>query len=227
MGFKLNCTLIFLIFLVASLQIYFIFTHNNLITAAVASNENSKFLAKEISSSQENSRVDMFAHTEEYHWDHVPLTYNLDSCKDTFEGKIAIDIEDAFDFISERMENSMTFKKAEEGEKADITFICDIGAIKTKRDRGILTGRIIDAEAVSYYGEGNIFAPGEIYIYSTYECLGDRPTLIIHEILHLLGLEHNTRPSYPNDIMNPYIGENCEADILDKDMNYLMGIYGK
>lgn len=166
---------------------------------------------------------DLFSHTNELHWSHMPITYNYDECITTFNGKMKKDIENALAFISDRTDNAITFKKIDSSE-ADIIFICDIGGIrKAGRKPGFLTY----AEALPYvYKTANVYDKGEIYIYSSYECLGKRPTLIIHEVLHLFGLEHNVNPSYSWDIMHPYERVNCDADILDKDIEYLKEIYG-
>jgi len=168
---------------------------------------------------------DQFPNTYDFHWDHMPITYNADSCSKTFEGKMMKDIQNSFIFISNRTDNLITFQEYSMETEADITFICDIGGIETKRNR-IDLGWITEAEAIPYeYPGTNIFAPSEIYIYATHECLGERPILIIHEILHLFNLEHNINPSHTGDIMHPYLSDNCDADILEKDIDYLKSIY--
>ncbi len=168
---------------------------------------------------------DQFPNTNEFHWDHMPITYDIDSCRKTFGGRMMKDIENSFIFISNRTDNVILFEEYSSGIEADITFICDIGGIETNNFRGDGTF-VTEAEAAIYeYPGTNIFAPSEIYIYATYDCLGERPTLIIHEILHLFNLEHNVNPSYSDDIMHPYLSDNCNRDILEKDVDYLKNVY--
>ena len=157
----------------------------------------------------------------------MPITYNLDFCKNIFEGKLANDIENTLKYISDNTENIINFEEVDLNVKPDITYICDIGAIKTKRSRGHGPNSlsITQAESEIYTYEGtNFYAPSKIYIYSTYDCLGERPTLIIHETLHLFGLEHKS-PYKIKDIMQPFVSDNCNLKIIDSDINYLKDIY--
>lgn len=174
----------------------------------------------------QQSPIDRFA-TSDLHWDHMPITYNVDSCADTFEGKLAKDIDKALFFITSRTEGAVSFEKAQEGSEADITYICDIGALETKNARGQESGFITEAEAVPFTYQGtSIYAPSEIYIYATYPCLGKNiPATIVHETLHMLGLKHNTNPSNPGDVMQPYLSQRCDLDIQQKDVDYLREIY--
>lgn len=170
----------------------------------------------------QQSPIDPFA-SSQLHWDHMPLTYNSDSCQGTFEGKISSDIDKALAFIEART-GVVSFEKT--SGKADITYICDIGAVESRRARGQELGFITEAEAVPFTFQDNRFAPSQIYIYATYPCLGkDRPVTVIHETLHLLGLDHNVNPSYSDDIMQPYVSQRCDLDMREEDIDYLRDIY--
>lgn len=169
---------------------------------------------------------DSFDGAEEHHWDHMPITYKYPTCLETFDGRIALDIESAVYYFSKKTDFLITFERIDDSRKADIEFVCDIGAVETRRNRAHSNGEITEAEAVINFETPLIFAPGKIYIYSTYPCIGQRPTMVLHELGHMFDLRHNVRPSYSNDIMHPYVNDNCDADFLDKDVEYLKEIYG-
>lgn len=170
----------------------------------------------------ESASLDPFSDSDQYHWDHMPITYNSDSCQGVFDGRMSEDIENALGFIEQRTNNSIRFEKT--SENADITYVCDIGGIRTSEGGD---GYYTYAKSIPRIYEGsNIYAPGQITIYSSYDCLGKRPTLVIHETLHMFGLDHNVNPSYTGDIMHPFLSSSCNADIIQSDMDYLLDIYG-
>ena len=96
--------------LVVTLLIYAFFFSGKI--AGLAVSEGPEVILEEKESVLENNDVAIdFLKSEEYHWDHMPITYNSDSCKNTFKGKISEDIENSFYFISDRTDNSITFKE--------------------------------------------------------------------------------------------------------------------
>ena len=162
-------------------------------------------------------------YTEEPHWSHMPLTWDASNCIETFQGKMYKDIIEAMNFIENRTNKIITFEQSK-SEEADITFTCDIGGVR----RGEFEiGFYTEADALlSSINDTNVFGQGSVYIYSTHECLGKRPVLIIHEILHLFGIEH-ADGSNSRDIMNEFDNGRCDNDITQKDMSYLIKLYDK
>ncbi|MEK6883215.1 MAG: matrixin family metalloprotease [Nanoarchaeota archaeon] len=159
-------------------------------------------------------------------WDHMPLTYSYnEQCASYYNGNYPLEIKKTLDYITEKTDNSITFQKVE--NNADINFICQINNENFMRN--LNDERYITAEAVSESNEKtNIFNNGTIYIYSTKNCLGKRPVVLIHETLHLLGLEHSETFKIGNgqskDIMLD-MNTNCFADITEKDTKHLKKIY--
>ena len=78
--------------------------------------------------------------------------------------------------------------------------------------------------------ESQTYTNGTIYIYSTKLCLGQKPITLIHETLHVLGLDHSAKFGFgegqSNDIMSD-VNTNCYADITQEEIDFLKGIYSK
>ena len=172
---------------------------------------------------------DQFPNTSEMHWSHMPLTYTTKNCDSFFRGKYFGDIENALKYIENKTDNVVKFKKFYLG-KADITFICEIKNNNLKfspptNETPYKT--FINAQAQPYFSPANpkLFTKGEVKIYSTKKCLGQKPVVLIHETLHLLDLQHTPNNStHIRDIMHPE-NSNCYADISQKEIDYLKSIY--
>lgn len=166
---------------------------------------------------EDYAEEDMFPSTVELHWDHMPLTYNYYNCSQSNVDRII----KATDFITNRTEG-ITFRFINnQTEIPDISFIC---MNERKMEYGDKYVTNIFAEAVPYVYKGlNVYAPSQILIYSINSCPYGRPTTEIHEILHLLGLQH-PKYAYEDDIMNlEHIG--CTTDITEEELGYLKSIY--
>lgn len=171
----------------------------------------------DIESAQQFGKEDMFSNTTELHWTHMPLIYNYYNCSQSYIDKIT----EATEFITNRTE-SITFRFVKNQlEIPDISFICVDNRKIEYTNRNVIN---IMAEAAPYiYEELNIYAPSQVFIYSISSCSYGRPTTEIHEILHLLGLQH-PKYAYEDDIMNPkHVG--CKADITEEELKYLKSIY--
>jgi len=158
--------------------------------------------------------LDPYSNTTEMHWDHMPLTYSHLNCTEKHTDRTI----QAMEFLENRTSNILSFKALDlqKSNESDITFVCyEIG------NNDLAVG-----EAIPYfYNNTKIYAPSKINIYKPSHCIDRRPTIEIHEILHLFGLKHvEAKDSTWDDIMNPY-ATRCTADISEKDMNYLLEIY--
>ncbi|MEK6881821.1 MAG: hypothetical protein AABY22_19540, partial [Nanoarchaeota archaeon] len=124
----------------------------------------------------------------------MPLTYTTENCETHFNGKYLEDINNALKYIENKTDEKVTFKKSFI-EKADITFICEIDNNNLKfsppTDETPYKTFINAESQISFSPVNqNLFSSGEVYIYSTKRCLGQKPIVLIHETLHLLGLDH-------------------------------------
>ena len=110
----------------------------------------------------------------------------------------------------------------------DIEYICDINNNVLKKVTGDAT-KFVNAEAtlLAYNAFPNIYSHGTVSVYSTKKCLGMKPVVLIHETLHLFGLQHTPNTyEYIADIMHPQ-NTNCYANISQEEINFLKSIYGK
>ena len=158
---------------------------------------------------------DSFSDNDKLHWNHMPLSYNYNQeCAEHFYGRYPEEIAKALNYITEKTNGSARFVKTE-GD-ADIFYNCDFSNAK-KIGYGETTAR------ANYNYEGNVYTDATIDIYAAKLCLGKgRPTTLIHETLHLFGLDHSDDVK---DVM--YDKEvNCLSEISQKDIDYLVGIYG-
>ncbi|MCR4284801.1 MAG: hypothetical protein NUV97_02015 [archaeon] len=177
------------------------------------------FYSDKVSVGEVNNFVDegsiaLRFNTSEPHWDHMPLTYNWNEECGEWNGNFTNKIRTALQEISNVTEGVITFEKLSLIEP-DIMFICDASQYYSK---GLI---IAEAESFSY---GNIFAPSKVYIYGSGECK-NRPTTIIHEVLHLFGIGHTEKTEENlQDIMfeKKY---DCKAYISNETIDYLKGIY--
>ncbi len=186
---------------------------------------------------QDTTENDVFSHTKELHWNHMPLTYNYDEeCEFKLmlqngshikmrDEEIIGQIERGLDFITKRTNSAITFKKVND-EIPDIKYICDSSnrrdyfSVILPDDHTVTIG---EAQIYTYQGT-NIFAPGEVYLIGLGKegCTDTKPIIVIHETLHMLGLEHR---NYVGDIMHRTIREDCKAEISKKHLDYLWNIY--
>ena len=150
-----------------------------------------------------------------------------EACKTRMNGAFEKDINSAVEFIINRTDGIITFKKINEGQP-DIFFICE---------------NKLSAPSIDFYGHnsydtiaeaeihtnGNNYVSSVIYIYQSNPCIRKKPVITVHEILHLFGLNHPTEtPIWKYDIMKDYISEDdsCDHEITKKDLDYLKNIYG-
>ncbi|MBU2577154.1 MAG: hypothetical protein KKF50_05545 [Nanoarchaeota archaeon] len=192
------------------------------------------------------SDEDPFSDTSEMHWDHMPLTWAYETTDRKYDSPCNQDwfnrkINEALDFITNETLGAVTFEK-NSSSTPDIFFVCDTELQPFRGD-----GYETIAEAfISYYEGSNIYAPGEVVLYDPTVCENALPGPLIHEVLHLLGLEHpmgedfwdacggkkwcnyNNKTIYLDeyrwDVMAPMVRE-CDARTSDKDKEYLIGIY--
>ena len=163
------------------------------------------------------SENDIFSNTNETHWNHMPLTYNFYNCFQTDINRII----KATDFITNRT-GSITFK-FENIETPDISFIC-MSEREIEHSNRYSTETFGEAVPYVYADYPNIYASSEILIFPVTTCPYARPVTEIHEILHLLGLQHPNY-AYEDDIMNAeHVG--CNTDITEDELKYLKNIYG-
>lgn len=155
------------------------------------------------------------------YWDHMPLTYRLeDECITRLNGIFEEDILDALNFITQRTDGIIRFERVDDGTEADITYICS-----EKH-----AGEISIAEARPYLYSDGTYAPGEVYFYSAYDCMGERSIVMIHETLHMLGLDHNSK-TRDWDVMREFyysqtqLVDSCDRDIIPEDINFLKETY--
>ncbi|PIN93785.1 hypothetical protein COU54_01560 [Candidatus Pacearchaeota archaeon CG10_big_fil_rev_8_21_14_0_10_31_24] len=158
--------------------------------------------------------LDPYSNTTEMHWDHLPLTYSHLNCTEKQTNRTL----QAMEFLNNRTSDILAFipLDIEKFNKSDITFVC--------HETG--SNELAIGEAIPhFYNNTLIYAPSQINIYKPSHCIGRRPTIEIHELLHLFGLGHvEAKESTWKDIMNPY-ATRCEADISEKDLTYLLNIY--
>lgn len=184
--------------------------------------------------------ADAFSHTNETHWSHMPLTYNYDEeCEfkltllnGTYikikDEEVIGQIERGLEFINERTNGAITFKKIGE-EFPDIMYVCDLSNRKDYTNDfefvpEYYTEELLGEAQIYTYSNTNLFAPGEVYLIRLGEevCADTKPIIVIHETLHMLGLEHR---NYLGDIMHPTIREDCKAEISKNHIDYLWSIY--
>ncbi len=153
--------------------------------------------------------VDEFPDSEEFHWPHMPLLYSFDNCSDVQ----LIRLNQAMDYIKDKT-GFLSFEESD--SNYDILFECS----SEQMDRGFIAGEA----KLNYYVDTNLYAPSSVFIYYSQHCINRRPTIEIHEIMHVFGLGHSEEDDW-NNVMNPY-ATRCEAEISDSDLEYLSGIYG-
>jgi len=182
---------------------------------------------------------DKFSHTNELHWGHMPITYGYDTeCKYTstlIEGKSVriIDeefisrIESGLKFITEETNQAVRFIKVEEDENPDIFYVCNVGN-KLERFTDYDYFRVPNhllGEAHSFINENtSVYAPGYILMggIDDLECSTNKPIIVIHETLHMLGIKHSTNIQ---DIMYAQYKKECSSDLSKEDINFLWDIY--
>jgi len=90
---------------------------------------------------------------------------------------------------------------------------------------------IAEAEPTYYVGSKE-YTSGNVYFYRAYDCMGERPVVMILVILHMFGLEHAKNTTSWDVMREYYYGEEwgttdqCKQDITERDINYLKEIYG-
>jgi len=144
--------LVFLtIFLAISIVVHLITPNDNSLTEDTISEEQDReefgiegeiFLKKD-ETYQNTIENDIFSHTKELHWSHMPLTYNYD---EECEFKLMLQngsyvkmqdeviigqIEKGLEFITKKTNGAITFKIVNE-EIPDIMYICDLSTLLLK-----------------------------------------------------------------------------------------------
>ena len=190
---------------------------------------------------EDNSYInlDQFSHTSEYHWDHMPITYGYEeecefsltlvnsSYRKVRDEKFISRVEDGLKFITDETNGAITFKEVGFFEEPDISYVCNNnGQYGDYIDAGgYVYWNIPEGLAhLSSYKGTNIFAPGYINLIGLddLDCETDKPIIVIHETLHMFGIEHST---YSKDIMNMYYKRDCFSDISKEDIINLWNIY--
>lgn len=178
---------------------------------------------------------DDYSHTNQTHWSHMPLTYNYNkNCSDFSKingtGRFVVKIENGLKYIVNETNGAINFEYKNSSE-VDIMFYCDF---TKETETYFLYNPYVDfiqsdisayAEPY-YYEESNLFTSSEIHFVRTDSCPADKiPVVVIHEVGHLLGLEHNMNPARTFDIMNPFQQDCNKARFLKSDLEYLWEIY--
>ncbi len=158
----------------------------------------------------EVKNLDLFQSVSEKHWNHMPLTYTIDTnCSGRQRDLVLL----AFQKIEEETDAVVSFEGAvgypdylincrelEYAKDTDLT----LGDAKYKTD-DYNTSIIISAE-INFYGQGMVCGTGY-------------PALELHEILHTFDFGHNPLVS---SILNPYAAESSkDCDVTEMDNEYV------
>lgn len=182
---------------------------------------------------------DFFSHTDQFHWPHMPITYSYDTeCefKIIYENGSSLKVRDesvlgqiekGLTFIAQRTNGAITFKEITRDKNPDIYYICDSSNRNDYLENSNFLpyySQTLGEAQPNYYIGTNLFAPGEVYLIRLGKeiCAQTRPIIVIHETLHMLGLEHR---NFIHDIMHPSIRDDCNLDISKRDLDYLWSIY--
>jgi hypothetical protein len=152
---------------------------------------------------------DLFPDSKSMHWPNMPIKYTIANCTDYRLNRIGL----ALEYIS----NETEVISFQESSDYDIEIIC----INEQKDRGYVAGEAV----LNYYVGTRIYAPSQVYIYHSNHCMNRRPTIEIHEVLHVFGLNHSLESEW-GDIMNPYT-TGCEAELSLEDSLHLKETYSE
>jgi len=169
-----------------------------------------KIIARTTRTGLENLGIEDDFNTEEFHWPHLPVTFNYENCSRWQIKRI----EKALEYIENRTE-VLSFKRAD--SKEDILFVCS----KERKNNGSTLAESLP----SIYIGTKLYAPSTIMIYPSYYCINQRPIVEIHEVMHLFGLEHAPANDSKN-IMNPYVTR-CDAELSQQDIKKIREIYSR
>lgn len=184
-------------------------------------------------SSSNNSNGDLYSnysltagdngYTQALPTENTIVTYSLINCSEPAKVKA----EYAFDYIEDISDNQIKFRA--NSNNPDLNYICLLNLGYDNYYETIsgetweVTEQIYGEALVESYGKGNV--KGTIYRYTSDDCRQlIKPVTEIHEILHVLGLEH-AKEYNPNNIMNSY-PINCDASIFIDDLIFLANTYG-
>jgi hypothetical protein len=156
----------------------------------------------------QNQVVDKYSKSKEMHWPNLPLKFQFQNCTDYQTNRLNV----AMEYISAKIK-AISFQSS--NDSFDLVFVCS----QEQKDRGFVAG---EAE-LNYYVGTSLFAPSKVYIYHAQHCVGRRPTIEIHELMHVFGVNHSSLSDW-NDLMNPYTTR-CEADISLDTVDYLDSVY--
>ncbi len=194
-------------------------------------NLNNDYAEQESVLSQNTQVKDYFPDVIERHWPQIPITYDYNQeCIDWWEGRWLNKISLALGEISNTTNNSISFLKIDSSEfdsqnTPDIMFLCN--NTQPHSDATQLSSTYAIAEAQAFYWPSvNLYAPSKVYIHTPRGCY-DRPAILMHEVLHLIGLKHTPKTNeYARDIMFPK-SVDCNSQISEKDIEFLKNIYTK
>lgn len=160
---------------------------------------------------------DQFDYTNYPHFSHMPISYYMEeNCVGTEPERIKW----GFNILSEQTNNILIFIESN-NNSADIKITCYPNQkIEAEDDETIITLGL-----GGYSHIGNVITEGTLEFFSVREnsypssCMYF-PSLEIHEILHVLGFDHNFED--PNSIMAPEIEEDYCQDEIDKDILFTL-----
>ncbi len=160
---------------------------------------------------------DSFSSSLESHWDHMPLTYNIeDNCIERMEKLMLL----AMEKINNETLEYVQFEEV--NNNPDISFYCkeymydrsgEYSLADATNTNDPYNSNIITHLDINVYGQGSI-------------CGSGYPALEVHELLHGFGFNHNPMTK---SIMSPYSAQSskeCKIDKIDKAYtDCLMYIY--
>ena len=159
---------------------------------------------------------DNYLDTNMLHWKKIPITYKIEN-KDKCNIKVKERIELALKKIQNETEYLISFDEV--NEDPGISFYCEPYLYEEVRNwEGEGYGSVTNGDAmIESYDINNAITKASIRFYGMGSiCLTGYPATEVHEILHVLGFDHNYGL---NDIMQPYAAEtssDCKTNKIDE-----------